>query len=180
MNKITFLSFAVIIPLALLIFAEVSFLSLLAVSILLAFPAFFLLNLPDLFFKLEIILGLIAATVFMFLVLRSTKIFEGLKRFFKSVFRKDSIQEINDDETEGWNDFSRNAIPPKHYFSFAPLVLASFFTAALYGGIIFVQPVISFCSIFDFNWIDFYRKQKMELVVGSIHLFQLSIIYLTS
>ncbi len=111
----------------------------------------------------------------MFLVLRSTKILEGLKRFFNSVFRKDSIQEINDDETEGWNDFFRNAIPPKHYFSFAPLVLESFFTAALYGGIIFVQPVISFCSIFILIGLTFTGSKKWSWWSAAFIYFSLAL-----
>lgn len=137
MNKITFLSFAVIIPFALLIFTEIGFFSVLIVSFLLALPAFFILNLPDLFFKLEIVFGLITATVLMFLVLRYTIILEGLKRFFDSAFKKDSIQAIKNDETENWKDFFKNTLPTKGYFKIVPALFSGILGLVFILGIVY-------------------------------------------
>ncbi len=160
MNKITFLSFAVIIPFALLMFTEINFLSVITVSILLSLPVFFLLNLPDLARKVEIISGLIAGGLLTYLVLRLNLIMEGLRAITSSAFRKHEPVEIKNIENESWKDFFKNAVPPKDYFSLAPAFVTLFLVCTLVGGILFIQPIISIVSVFLLIALVFIGSEK--------------------
>lgn len=134
MNKITFLSFAIIIPFALLLFTEINFLSLLSTSVLLALPAFFLLNINSLYLKVEIVVGLISSSVLLFVFLRSHKTVQQLKSVYQSVFNSNKQSSNSIPELEGCKDFFKNSIPPPEYFKPMPIIVSIVLLLIFLGG----------------------------------------------
>ena len=134
MNKITFLSFAIIIPFALLLFTEINFLSLLSTSVLLALPAFFLLNINSLYLKVEIVVGLISSSVMMFVFLRPHKTVQQLKSVYQSVFNSNKQSSNSIPEPEGWKVFLKNSIPPSQYFKPMPIIISIVLLLIFLGG----------------------------------------------
>lgn len=147
MNKITFLSFAIIIPFTLLLFTEINFLSLLSTSVLLALPAFFLLNINSLYLKVEIVVGLISSSVLMFVFLRPRKTVQELKSVYQSVFNSNEQWSNSIPELEGWKVFFKNSIPPREYFKPMPIivsiVLLLIFLGGFYNGLSIVSGLVA-------------------------------------
>lgn len=134
MNKITFLSFAIIIPFALLLFTEINFLSLLSISVLLTLPVFFLLNINSLYLKVEIVVGLISSSVLMFVFLRPHTTVQQLKSVYQSVFNSNKHSSNNIPELESWIFFLKNSIPPREYFKPMPIILSFVLLLIFLGG----------------------------------------------
>lgn len=134
MNKITFLSFAIIIPFTLLLFTEINFLFLLSISVLLALPAFFILNINSLYLKLEIVVGLISSSVLMFIFLRPRKTVQELKSVYQSVFNSNEQYSNSIPELEGWKVFFKNSIPPHEYFKPIPIIVSIVLLLIFLGG----------------------------------------------
>ena len=158
MNKITFLPFAVIIPMAIIIFTEAKFITLLSISIALVLPSFFLINTGSFSDKVFISLGLVAAPIFLRLLFRFERVTQLLKKtktYISKIFDQNEIYSQKDQDVEGFNGFFTNLLPPSSFLSFYPIASTVLLGLTYLGGVFFDLPmleIIAFLLLFLVAW----------------------------
>ncbi len=141
MNKVTFLPFAVIIPLGLMLFTKASMTMILVTSVALAVPSFYLINTGNFADKVFICVGIVIAPLFQFFVIRFQIVFDFFQKLkteniFKSV-EQGNINSKNEDSLEGFNGFFTNLSVPPNNFSFYAITTAFVVILAYVNAIVF-------------------------------------------
>lgn len=145
MSKVTFLPFAVIIPMALVLFTEANLSTLLIISFSFALPSFFLINTGNFADKVFISSGIAVTPLFLFLFFKFQPVVQFLKRAKARISESSVRQQTVSEDSEafkGFNGFFTNLNPPFLYFSFYPMAGTFFLGLNFFIGVVYSIPVL--------------------------------------
>lgn len=100
LNKVTFLSLAVIIPFTLLFFTEISFVAVMLLTASLLIPVFFLVNVSSFYLLLLIVFAILAAVVTMYVIVRFAKLKDRVKLLWGNITSGNLTETIETTEND--------------------------------------------------------------------------------
>ncbi len=130
MSKVTVISFVILTPLAIILFTDAGFRTILLTTLLLQIPSYFLLNLSSGFERAMAQLGITTVVIIFYGLTHLRAVLSSLKNLFvyivEALFTKKAsvISEDNSTNSEyGFKDIFKGIIPTKDLFGFRPLLL---------------------------------------------------------
>ena len=161
MCKITFISFAVIIPMLAVFFSPISLRTLSLLVVLIVIPSYLMLDVLSFYIKVVVLAGVVSGSFFFYILCRpaaTNAAWQTLKQGILQLPGQISQSSIDATPFTGFKSIVGNLLPPASYFSFRAIIIPALLFIAYLGGLklqfsymLFALPLVLFLLSFSGN-----------------------------